>query len=179
MTAVAAAGPLMACLDVAYREARAAAACVAFAGWADGTAARELVRHGPVVAPYRRGALFERELPLLLAVLGLLEPAPNLLIVDGHVWLDGAGTAGLGGHLFAALGASVPVIGVAKRPFAGAPAVPVLRGRSRRPLWVSAAGAGQGWAAARVAAMHGPYRLPTLLRRADRLARAALEGRPT
>ena len=50
-------------------------------------------------------------------------------------------------------------------------ALPVLRGESLRPLFVSAAGMDHARAAALVQGMHGAYRVPTLLKRADQLAR--------
>jgi deoxyribonuclease V len=60
---------------------------------------------------------------------------------------------------------------VAKAAFAEGTAMPVLRGQSRRPLFVGAAGMDPVTAAALVRSMHGPDRLPTLLRRVDQLAR--------
>jgi deoxyribonuclease V len=62
-------------------------------------------------------------------------------------------------------------VGVAKTRFQSAAAVEVLRGRSKRPLFVTAAGLPATDAAAQVAAMHGPTRIPTLVARADQLAR--------
>ncbi len=64
------------------------------------------------------------------------------------------------------------MIGVAKTRFAGAEAVAILRGRSHQPLFVTAAGLDARRAAELVRGMHGPHRLPTLLKRADQLARA-------
>jgi deoxyribonuclease V len=52
----------------------------------------------------------------------------------------------------------------------------VVRGGAR-PLHVTALGLDAADAAARVAAMHGPYRLPTLLKRADQLARGLVQPR--
>ncbi len=164
---------MLACLDAAYTDDRAFAACVVFEGWQDSSPRTELVRECGAPEPYRSGELYRRELPCLLAVLGALPERPSVLLVDGLVWLSADGAPGLGGHLWAALGRTSIVIGVAKRPHPGAVAVPVLRGRSRQPLFVSAAGAEPAWAAARIAEMHGPFRIPTLLKRADRLARAA------
>ena len=84
----------------------------------------------------------------------------------------GGGVAGLGAHLHASLG--VPVVGVAKTRFASATdALAVCRGGSRSPLYVSAAGMAAPEAAALVAAMHGPYRVPTLLKAVDALARTS------
>ena len=66
----------------------------------------------------------------------------------------------------------VGVIGVAKSPLRIADRfVPVLRGRSRKPLYVSAVGCSLERTARAVASMHGPHRIPTLLKTADRLAR--------
>ena len=111
-----------------------------------------------------------RELPALRAVLrgvtGLV-----LLIVDGYADLDPGGRPGLGAHAHAALG--IPVIGVAKSRFRAAThAVPVLRGTSARPLFVTAAGMARADAADLVRRMAGRHRLPDALRRADALARA-------
>jgi len=47
----------------------------------------------------------------------------------------------------------------------------VLRGDSSRPLFVTAAGMNADGAAELVRGMHGLHRLPTLLKRADQLAR--------
>jgi deoxyribonuclease V len=125
------------------------------------------------VAPYGPGEFFARELPPLRAALegvsGLV-----LLVVDGYADLDPAGRPGLGAHAHAEFG--VPVIGVAKTAFRTAThAVPVVRGGSARPLFVTAAGMSADEAAALVAGMAGRFRLPDALRRADALART---GRP-
>jgi deoxyribonuclease V len=49
--------------------------------------------------------------------------------------------------------------------------VPLLRGTSKRPLYVTAAGMEVSAAAQRVRGMAGRYRIPDLARMADRLAR--------
>lgn len=119
-------------------------------------------------APYRPGAFFERELPALRLVLA--GTAPSLLVIDGYVDLDPSGRPGLGARVRDEL--NVPVIGVAKTAFRPAiHAVRVTRGLASRPLYVTAAGIDRATAAALVAAMAGPYRLPDALRRVDTLAR--------
>lgn len=122
------------------------------------------------VAPYEAGEFFRRELPPLRAVLaGSLENA-ELLIIDGYVDLDPSGKPGLGTHAHEAFG--IPVIGVAKTRFATAThAVPVVRGQSAKPLYVTATGLPLDDAAALVRSMSGSYRLPDALRRVDSLAR--------
>jgi deoxyribonuclease V len=112
-------------------------------------------------------------LPCLLAVLREL-PSVVAVVVDGYVWLDGMSVAGLGAHLHQALAGRVAVVGVAKTRFAGAgAAVEVVRGRSTRPLFISAAGMNAQSAAEHVRSMHGPNRIPTLLKRVDSLCRQA------
>jgi len=62
-----------------------------------------------------------------------------LIVVDGYVDLDPDGRPGMSARVHAELG--VPVIGVAKTFFRSAMnAVQVRRGRSARPLYVTAAG---------------------------------------
>ena len=166
---------MKACLDVDYRDEGAVAACVAFAEWADAAPALEVVERIAAVAEYEPGAFYKRELPCLLAVLAQLPERPSLVVVDGYVWLEDESRPGLGARLFDALGGTVPVVGVAKTRFASCRvAVPVVRGESAtRPLWVTAAGMDVHEAAEAVKGMHGPHRLPTLLKRVDSLCRSA------
>lgn len=167
--------PVIVAADVQYLGDAGFVAAVAFPRWTDAAPEAE---HGMLVRPvaeYEPGQFFKRELPCLLAVLGLLSELPEAVIVDGYVWLDGAGRQGLGALLFEVLGGSVPVVGVAKRSFRGsAHASAVLRGSSTRPLFVTAAGLPLGDAAAAIAAMHGTHRTPTLLKRVDQLCRQGL-----
>jgi deoxyribonuclease V len=162
------------CVDVDYRATAVVAACVGFGEWTDAAAAAESVTRTPgAPAEYRSGEFFRRELPYVLAALAAFGAAPRAVVIDGYVWL-GPGRAGLGAHLHEALGGGVAVVGVAKRPFAGATsAIAILRGTSRQPLYVTAAGTDVDAAAASVRSMHGPHRIPTLLKRVDRLCRDA------
>lgn len=123
----------------------------------------------PAIAPYVPGEFYRREMPPLRAVI----PAGgelSLIVVDGYVDLDPDGRPGLGAHVHAEFG--VPVIGVAKTAFRFAShAARVLRGRSSRPLYVTAAGMTVTEAAALVSEMTGQFRIPDALKLADRLAR--------
>jgi deoxyribonuclease V len=160
-----------AAVDVHYLPtggARAAAVLAADAIFAHVLAERTAVV--PRVAPYRPGEFYLRELPALRAVLEDLSGV-GLLVVDGYADLDPSGRPGLGARAHAEFG--IPVIGVAKSRFRTAThAVPVLRGSSVRPLFVTAAGMPRADAADLVRRMTGRYRLPDALRRADTLARA-------
>jgi deoxyribonuclease V len=167
------------CLDVDYGAAGVTAAGVGFDAWTDAVARIEIVvRSFAPAAPYQPGAFYERELPHLLAVLARM-PELDGVIVDAYAWL-GADRPGLGARLHEACGRVV--IGVAKTAFAGADelrsaalgphrTVEIARPGSARPLYVSAAGLDPAEAAERVRGMHGDHRIPTLLRRADALAR--------
>jgi deoxyribonuclease V len=165
--------------DVQYRDPGAVAACVLAPSWDASTPSSEWTCVVQAVAPYEPGAFYRRELPCLLDVLGRA-PALEAVVIDGYVWLDGLGTRGLGAHLSEAL--QVPVIGLAKTAYRGstfARAVP--RPGSVKPLFLTCIGLDVEEAAAQVAKLHGPHRLPTLLKRVDALARGrvtALTGTP-
>lgn len=159
-------------VDVDYRPDATVAACVAFRDWADAAEAAHYVDRGPPAEPYVPGEFYRRELPALLRVLALVPEPVRTVVIDGYVWLAGEERPGLGAHLYEALGRSIPVIGVAKTAFQSSRvSVPVLRGDSQRPLLVTAVGMEVQDAAACIQRMHGPSRLPTLLKRADRLCR--------
>lgn len=166
---------MIGCVDVDYRDTGVTAACVGAEGWSAELARIEVVVRSPGrPAAYQPGAFYERELPYLLEVLERMPPL-ELVVVDAYVWL-GPDQPGLGKRLHDARGGIV--VGVAKTRFAGAEAsdgaarvIEVRRGDSDRPLYVTAVGIDPDAAAAHVAAMHGEFRIPTLLRRADALAR--------
>jgi deoxyribonuclease V len=161
---------VLAAVDVDYRDPDAVAACVLFADWVDEAPSAEWTCAVRGVLPYVPGRFFEREQPCILEALKRASAPPTLVVVDGHVWLD-VGRKGLGAHLHDALG--VAVVGVAKTAFLGAPSIAVVRGASAQPLYVSAVGIDPARAAADVARMHGAHRIPTLLKRVDRICRDA------
>lgn len=164
---------MIVCVDVDYRTGLAVAACLELTAWDDEHASASHVVSLADVAPYEPGAFFRRELPCVEAVLAEVTSALDAIVIDGYVWLaPDRSRPGLGAHLHESFGGNVPVIGVAKNPFRGVTgAIEVLRGDSARPLYVTAEGVEPERAAAHVASMHGEFRVPTLLRRVDRLAR--------
>lgn len=168
-------GRVFAATDVHYLRGGGARAAVVVAG--DAAFSAVLAERTAVVSavpPYQPGAFFRRELPPLRAVLAGIAGL-GLVVVDGYVDLDPDGRPGLGAHVHAEFG--VPVIGVAKTAFRTAThAVPVLRGRSARPLFVTAAALPVTDAARLVQDMAGGFRLPDALRRADALARSPADG---
>lgn len=164
----------LAIIDVDYGEdeREALVACVVAAEWTAAEPIEVAMATVDDVRPYTPGRFFERELPCLLAVLERARTRVQVIVVDGYATLDVHGTPGLGAHLHTALGGEQAVIGVAKTAYRGSEhATPVLRGTSRRPLFVTASGVDAELAARLVTGMHGPHRIPTLLGLADRLAR--------
>ncbi len=164
---------MIACLDVFYGASEATSACVLFDDWPASAPSSSRVRVFSPVEPYEPGRFYRRELPCLLGTLAGLGAMPAIIVIDAYVWLDADGSPGLGARLYERLGGQVVVIGVAKTSFVGAPAIPVTRGKSRSPLFVSSAGIPAEGAASRIARMHGEFRIPTLLKDVDRLCRAA------
>jgi deoxyribonuclease V len=159
-------------VDVHYRVNRAVTAGVLFDRWSASEPVRELVTPISGVAAYEPGRFFERELPCILALLRCLPELPEIIIVDGYVDLGHKRQPGLGRHLYQALKGQAAVIGVAKRPFKSTPAAAAIyRGRSGRPLYVTAAGISPDYARHCIVQMHGRWRIPTLLKRVDHLCR--------
>lgn len=169
--------PRIAALDVAYSAESARSAAVVFTDWRGDRILESAVVEVAAAAPYQPGAFYQRELPALLATLKALEAPPATLLVDGYVRLGAEGRPGLGLRLWEALEGRAAVIGVAKNPYPGAPEeTTLLRGDSRKPLFVTAAGLPLAEAKARIREMHGAHRLPTLLKAVDRLSRGAPSG---
>lgn len=176
----------IAVLDAAYSHYASGVSAVIAADWRDSEPLEVLTEQGPPAEPYESGRFYKRELPLLLSILSQWKAPLSAVVIDGHVWLDGKGRPGLGARLHEALGGDVPVIGLAKSPLAhradeaeptedfGFAPIPVLRGQSQRPLYVSAVGIERAVAVDLVHRMHGDNRLPTLVKIADRAARNAL-----
>lgn len=167
---------MLACLDADYREGKVVAACLLFDSWTAAQPVREIVVSVPATTDYVPGHFYQRELPALLAVLEKVDEPLTTVIVDGYVWLA-SGRPGLGWYLWDQRGRRDAVVGVAKNPFvANDVALPVVRGESSKPLFVTAIGTEVADAAAHVREMHGPYRVPTLLKGVDQSCRAAFGG---
>jgi deoxyribonuclease V len=166
---------MIACVDVDYRDTHAIAACVLFRSWTDPVSSDEKVERLSPIEPYIPGQFYRRELPCLLAVLRSVRDAIDTVVVDGYVWLKDEHSPGMGARLFEALGGRTPVIGVAKTRFLSSSiAAEVKRGGSLRPLYVTAAGINLASAATQIQGMHGDHRIPTMLKRVDRLCRETI-----
>ncbi len=162
----------MLAVDVDYKNNIAHIAGVAFSDWQDTAPVAIYTSSMTNIADYEPGAFFRRELPCILKLLREHKLAPDCIVIDGFVYLDGQEKPGLGKHLHDALSGQTKVIGVAKRPFVNIPAsCEIFRGQSLRPLYITAAGLSLELAKRSVSIMHGKYRLPDLLRKADQVCR--------
>lgn len=157
--------------DTHYFNNKAKTACICFEKWPDpvpGNLFTEIIEGIPC---YESGAFYKRELPCILSLISKI-PEKNIecIVVDGFVYLDDHGKHGLGGYLFEALNKEVPVIGVAKSPFRNNRKYVrnILRGKSKKPLYISAIGMNLDEACSRISSMNGAYRIPTLLKILDR-----------
>ena len=164
-------------VDVAYQNNTAVAAGVLFQGWDAVSARQELTMPCQAVEAYLPGQFYRRELPCILQLLEQLEAPVDLIVIDGFVYLGEEHRPGLGSHLYESLDRQIAVVGVAKSAFKDTPAATALwRGKSTRPLYVTAIGIDEVVARQGVKHMHGKDRLPWLLKQVDRLCRAALSG---
>lgn len=159
-------------VDVHFDGEGAVAAAVAFDEWDAPEASRTYTSRIAHVEKAARGELDLRELPCLLQLLSEHALEPELILIDGFVHLDAQETPGLGRHLYQALGGRTAVIGVSKTSRPELPAqFEVAREEEARPVIVTCVGIDLGAAKARLRAMHGKRRVPTLLKRVARIAK--------
>lgn len=160
------------CIDVFYCDNRAIAGAAAFEDWSASEPLAEAIHVEYQCVDYVPGEFFRRELPAIRQVLQRFSATPDVVIVDGYVWLEDESSPGLGAYLYTHLNQQSRVIGVAKKPYRNSStAVPVTRGTSRRPLFVTAAGIDSATAADYIRKMHGEFRIPTMLRFVDQMGR--------
>jgi deoxyribonuclease V len=172
-------GDVFAALDVHYTGDRASTGVVLFHAIDAASPTREFVVETDRLEPYESGRFFRRELPCLMVALEGIRESLRLVFVDAFVRLGPDRLPGLGWYLHQKLEGRVAVIGVAKRPFADTPpSCFVYRGSSKRPLCVTSIGVEPQAARAMLESMHGRHRMPTLLRRADRVARGDVIAAP-
>lgn len=150
-------------------------AAAAFDAWEASEPTRTFTTRVAQIEPApARGELDLRDLPGLLQLLREHALAPELIVIDGFVHVDAQETPGLGLHLHHALEGRVAVIGVSKTAVPGLPSQhEVDREDETRPLIVTCAGLDLGAAKARLRAMHGRRRVPTLLKLVARIAKGA------
>ena len=160
-------------VDVQYRDDCGFAAGVLFQDWRSDSAVRTVSARVDGIGDYVPGEFYKRELPCILQLLRTVDEHIEGIVIDGFVHLDDEGRPGLGKHLFDAIAGRYPIVGGAKTSFAGiGRQYEVLRGDSKRPLYVTTAGCDLEEAKRNIAAMHGEHRLPTLLKLVDQCCRS-------
>lgn len=154
-------------IDVYYIANRAKTVGITFERWTDSK--NDIIAlvsdYQNDVAPYQSGQFYQRELPCIISLLTKIDLSKiTMIVIDGYVHLD-HGKFGLGGHLYNALNQTIPIIGVAKKPFLGNREylIEVIRGKSVHPLYVTAIGIALEDAAESIKSMAGKYRMPDLL----------------
>lgn len=182
------AAPTLLAVDVHYADGGGyggngvAGACIAgvvFRNWDDAQPEKICISHICTVAEYVPGEFYKRELPCILQLLAEHDLQPDCIVIDGYVYLDGSSQAGLGWHLHQALGGRVAIIGVAKSSFSAIDAsFGICRGGSIKPLYITSQGVDVATAQASIAAMHGSFRIPGLLKLVDQLCREGADQTP-
>lgn len=159
-------------IDVDYKDDKAVVAGVLFNTWLSSVAETILLSKLENISAYVPGEFYKRELPCILKLLESNDSLPDCIIVDGYVFLDGHSKAGLGKYLYDELNQKVIVIGVAKKAFDNiSDDYAIYRGASKKPLYVTVAGMDIMQAKELIMAMHGDFRIPTLLKLADQQCR--------
>jgi deoxyribonuclease V len=163
---------MKACLDVHYLTNTACAAAVIFNNWTDTTPLNRYTEFVQDNKAYEPGKFYLRELKPLMAVIEQIKEPIQIYLIDAYCYLSSGNEPGLGAYLYAATGGRSAIIGVAKNRFRDTHhATEVVRGNSKRPLYVTSIGLSQEEAAALVSVMAGEFRIPTLLKAVDQLAR--------
>ena len=162
---------MKAIFDVHYSKGNTNTGVVIFEHWDDNSAKFEFTIAGITSEEYISGQFYKLELPCILNAIRTIEVNLETIIIDGYVWLD-TNKKGLGSYLYDALECKIPIIGVAKNFFLStSSSIKLIRGKSKKPLFISTQGIDQIEAAESIKCMHGEFRIPYLIKRADQLSR--------
>ncbi|MDR6943918.1 endonuclease V [Mucilaginibacter pocheonensis] len=160
--------------DTFYYDNRAQTICISFEQWESENILTTYVDTVSDVEDYSSGEFYKRELPCILHLITKIDLSfVRFIVIDGFVYLDDNNRLGLGGHLYHSLEKKIPVIGVAKTNFAAIQEnkKSILRGESRKPIFVTSAGVNLEDASKYIKSMHGKFRIPKLLKELDTLTK--------
>ncbi|SHL30560.1 endonuclease V [Flavobacterium chilense] len=160
--------------DTYYFDGKAKTVCLEFLNWNESENYKVHTEIIENVEDYVPGEFYRRELPCILSLLNQIDlKTVQVIIIDGFVYLDDDKKYGLGGHLYEKLNREIPIIGVAKTNFASIEKdkKALVRGDSKKPLYVTAIGIDLEDAFEKVESMAGEFRIPTLLKEMDRLTK--------
>jgi deoxyribonuclease V len=161
-------------IDVHYRTDIAKIVAIEFQNWTDAAPDKIVIAYKTDIDDYEPGASYKRELPCIVEIMQQIDlNTVDFLIVDGYVFLDSAGKKGLGYYVFEHFNKKIPIIGVAKSHFFDNDkfVLPILRGESKNPLYITAIGMELYEAADCIEKMDGSFRMPTLLKQLDTLTK--------
>lgn len=156
-------------IDVHYREDIAKAVGVLFE-WTDTVSTQIFTEYIDEIEEYIPGQFYKRELPCILKIIGKIDLSlVEVIIIDGHVFIDNNQSYGLGGYLWKALNKTKPIVGIAKKAFYNTEQVtyPIYRGNSKIPLYISSIGIDTILMQTLVKNMYGEYRIPSILKQLD------------
>lgn len=170
---------MIACLDVYYSTSRARAAAVVLKQWTSEVPIASYSANVSHFNGYEPGHFYRRELKPLLSVISQIREEVLCYVIDGYCHLSPDREPGLGARLAQILPSEKTVVGVAKNRFRNSRhAFEVLRGSSKRPLFVTAVGLDYEDAANFIQSMKGDHRIPTMLKNVDHLSRQTYSQRP-
>ncbi len=161
-------------LDTYYFDDKAKTVGLEFTNWTDNIETNIYTETLRNVEEYKSGEFYRRELPCILSLIKQYNlKGYEVIIVDGYVYLDDAGKLGLGGFLYESLNQEIPIIGVAKTSFftINKNKNSLWRGESKKPLFITSIGIDLNDATERIKIMDGEFRIPTLLKKLDRLTK--------
>ena len=114
--------------------------------------------------------LKKRELPVIISLLSSITISiVDTIVVDGYVNLGNKSLKGLGAYLYDYLNKKLPIVGVAKTKFGPSNNITreILRGNSKKPLYITSAGIELSKASSCILKMHGDYRIPYIPKLVD------------
>lgn len=160
--------------DTYYFENKAKTVCLEFTGWDKDESFKIYTEIIDNIEEYIPGEFYKRELPCIISLLNQIDlEKVATIIIDGFVYLNDEKKLGLGGYLYEKLNKEIQIIGVAKTNFATIEKYkrPLFRGKSKKPLFITAIGIDLESAVQKIERMSGEFRIPTLLKELDRLTK--------
>lgn len=160
--------------DTYYFDNKAKTVCLEFTEWSED---KNFKVHSEIlenIDEYISGEFYKRELPCIISLLNKFDLKNiEIIIIDGFVFLDDENKFGLGAYLYEKMNKKIPIIGVAKTNFATIESNKrkLYRGKSIKPLFITAIGIELDEAVGKIKSMNGEYRIPTLLKELDRITK--------
>lgn len=161
-------------IDTFYYENKAKTISIEFYNWNDENYLKYISEELEISSEYIPGEFYKRELPCIQSILKNYDKnSIEAIIIDGYVYLDDLQKFGLGAYLHEYLNDKIPIIGVAKTDFATNELYKreLLRGKSKKPLFISSVGIDIEVAKENISKMFGEYRIPKLLKELDQLTK--------